>query len=67
MHGRLQERFGREILLVEIFNHPTVRALAAHLEGERVTAPLSAPAGARSDQLRQGRERLRRRLQQQKG
>ena len=66
VHGRLQEQFGREILLVEIFNHPTVRALAAHLEGEKGAAVLSEPSSARTDQLRQGRDRLRRRLQQQK-
>ncbi len=66
VHGRLQEQFGREILLVEIFNHPTVRALASHLEGDKEAAAHSEPSSARTDQLRQGRDRLRRRLQQQK-
>lgn len=68
VHERLQERFGREILLVEIFNNPTVRALAAHLEPGAAPATSPAePSGNRSAQLRQGRDRLRRRLQQQKG
>ncbi|HEX9941903.1 MAG TPA: amino acid adenylation domain-containing protein, partial [Thermoanaerobaculia bacterium] len=67
VNGRLQERFGREILLVEIFNNPTVRALAAHLEGDLAGAPAAAPSGDRAKQLRQGRDRLRRRFQQQKG
>jgi acyl carrier protein len=67
VHERLQERFGREILLVEIFNNPTVRALAAHLEQGAAPASPAEPSGDRSAQLRQGRDRLRRRLQQQKG
>ncbi|HSG39301.1 MAG TPA: amino acid adenylation domain-containing protein, partial [Thermoanaerobaculia bacterium] len=66
VHGRLQEQFGREILLVEIFNNPTVRALAAHLKGGEAPAG-PTPSSDRSEQLRQGRDRLRRRLQQQKG
>ena len=67
VHERLQEQFGREILLVEIFNHPTVRTLAAHLEQGAAPASPAGPSGDRSAQLRQGRDRLRRRLQQQKG
>jgi acyl carrier protein len=67
VNGRLQERFGREILLVEIFNNPTVRALAAHLEGARAPRPAEFPSRDRSEQLRQGRDRLRRRFEQQKG
>jgi acyl carrier protein len=66
VHSRLQELFGREILLVELFEHPTVRALTAHLGGSGAArAPRSA--GDRSAQLRQGRERLRQRLRQQQG
>jgi acyl carrier protein len=67
VHGRLQERFGQEIQLVEIFNHPTARALAAYLEGARASAPAPTPSSDRSEQLRQGRDRLRRRFRQQKG
>jgi amino acid adenylation domain-containing protein len=63
VHSRLQELFGREILLVEIFNHPTVRALAAHLAGDGA-APAPRPGGDRSAQLRLGRERLRQRFRQ---
>jgi acyl carrier protein len=66
VHEQLQERFGREIVLVEIFNHPTVRALAGHLEGTTAAASAAAAerSGDRSAQLRQGRDRLRQRLQQ---
>jgi acyl carrier protein len=62
VHEQLQERFGREIVLVEIFNHPTVRALAGHLEGNGTAAV--ARASDRSEKLREGRDRLRKRLQQ---
>jgi acyl carrier protein len=63
VHERLQERLGREILLVEVFNHPTVRALASHLETGSA-APASARSDDRAEQLRQGRDRLRQRLRQ---
>lgn len=65
VHEQLQQRFGREIVLVEIFNHPTVRALASHLEGNGTAiAAATERAGDRSDKLREGRDRLRKRLQQ---
>jgi acyl carrier protein len=63
VHEQLQERFGHEIVLVEIFNHPTVRSLATHLEGTPVAAA-AGRAGDRTEQLRLGRDRLRLRLQQ---
>ncbi len=63
VHTRLQERLGREILLVEVFNHPTVRALAGHLE-DGGAASTNAHVADRTAQLRQGRDRLRQRLQQ---
>jgi acyl carrier protein len=65
VHERLQERLGREILLVEVFNHPTVRALASHLETGNA-APPSPRSTDRTEQVRQGRDRLRQRLQQKK-
>jgi acyl carrier protein len=64
VHERLQERLGREIHLVEVFNHPTVRALASHLEQDGTSLPTQGRSADRSEQLRQGRDRLRRRLQQ---
>jgi amino acid adenylation domain-containing protein len=33
VHDRLQEQLGRDIPLVTLFSHPTVRSLAAHLDG----------------------------------
>jgi len=58
LHGRLQESLGRELTPMEIFNHPTVGALAARLEGSPRAA---APVDDRESQLRAGRARLRQR------
>jgi amino acid adenylation domain-containing protein len=70
VHGRLEKAFGRAIPMVALFNHPTVRSLAAHLG-----AGDAAPAGGegapvrhrlRTDELKVGRSRLtsrRRRMQ----
>ena len=35
LHARLQEMLGRELLIVELFQFPTVAALAAHLTEAR--------------------------------
>jgi len=57
-HGHLQELLGREIAAVELFNHPTVRSLVAHLGGTAEEEP--RPVADRGDQLKSGRDRLRR-------
>ena len=62
VHERLQERLGREIPLVEVFNHSTVRTLAGHLEAGS-TPPPAPRSTDRTEQLRQGRDRLRQRMQ----
>ena len=33
VHGRLVEALGRPLPLVKLFEHPTIRSLARHLEG----------------------------------
>ena len=62
MHSRLQEILGREIQAVEIFNHPTVAALAAYL-GDPESGAAEVPVEDRADQLKSGRNRMRQRLQ----
>lgn len=57
VHARLQAALGREIAPVEIFNHPTAGALAAHLEGHRDAAS-TPPVDDRKKQLERGRARL---------
>ncbi|MEE8524784.1 MAG: amino acid adenylation domain-containing protein [Thermoanaerobaculia bacterium] len=61
VHSRLQEMLGREIHAVEIFNHPTVATLAAYLSGSGNGSSPAAPVEDRSEQLKTGRDRLRRR------
>jgi amino acid adenylation domain-containing protein len=53
LHARLQEELGRELSLIDLFAHPTVRAQAAHLvEAEHPAAdggmpePVRAAAGS---------------------
>ncbi len=38
LHSRLQEALGREISLMELFNHPNIRSQADHLAGGRASA-----------------------------
>ncbi|MGK5522063.1 amino acid adenylation domain-containing protein, partial [Micromonospora sp. URMC 107] len=55
---QLQEVFGREIAVATMFEHPTIRAMAAHLSGPAAPAPGGADRAARR---RAGTEELRRR------
>ena len=41
-HRLLERGLGRPIPLIDLFTHPTIRALARHLEGES-TSPLASP------------------------
>jgi amino acid adenylation domain-containing protein len=55
--ARLKDRLGSTATAVDLFRFPTVRTLAAHLASS--DAPqVEAPAGTRSDRLRQGTSRL---------
>jgi len=60
--SRLQAAFHRELPVFEMFSHPTVRDLARFL-GARLAPPPAADDGTAA-QLRVGKDRLRRRLQQ---
>ncbi len=70
VHARLQQTVGAEIPAVEIFNHPTVAALARYLVeaggGGRGAAAGPAITEERTEKLREGRNRLRRRFEQQR-
>ncbi|UAC02201.1 amino acid adenylation domain-containing protein [Dactylosporangium vinaceum] len=57
VQSRLSDRLGREIPIVELFHHPNVRALAAHLDAGS-PARSAAPAGPGRD----GRDRAARRV-----
>ncbi|MFP5288783.1 MAG: beta-ketoacyl synthase N-terminal-like domain-containing protein, partial [Thermoanaerobaculia bacterium] len=43
VHGRLEETLGRRISMVDLFQYPTIAALAAHLSPEEVPATAVAP------------------------
>ena len=58
VHGQLVEALGRPLPLVKLFEHPTIRSLARHLEGTSTAAAQQPDRGA---QLRAGRARLSRR------
>ena len=58
VHGQLVEALGRPLPLVKLFEHPTIRSLARHLEGTSTAAARQPDRGA---QLRAGRARLSRR------
>ena len=76
VHAKLEESFGREIAVVELFNHPTVRDLARFL-GDGV-GPGGGPGGGRepeadrtpdhrTEQVLKGKDRLQRRRRQKAG
>jgi acyl-CoA synthetase (AMP-forming)/AMP-acid ligase II/acyl carrier protein len=69
VHARLQQTFATEIPAVDIFNHPTVAALARYLVELRSGGGAAAgPAVSddRAEKLKEGRNRLRRRFVQQR-
>jgi len=47
VHMQLQQSLGREISLVDLFQFPTVSALAAHLSGQSAASPVSGRAQRR--------------------
>ena len=53
VHSRLQEKLGREISLVDLFEFPTVASLAQHLGGAQYAVP--APFSARAQRRREAR------------
>jgi amino acid adenylation domain-containing protein/FkbM family methyltransferase len=55
VHARLQAQMGRALSIIDLFRHPTVAALAAHLDAGASSPPPPTPAG-------EGRERAARRL-----
>ncbi len=67
-HARLRDELGREMPLIEMFRHPTVRALAAFFAEESVERSPSGESGEAAEtaeRLAQGRQRrqhLRQRL-----
>jgi amino acid adenylation domain-containing protein len=61
IHGRLRQTLGREVPLTEMFNHPTVRALARHLSRGEAAEAADDGAGAEEKGARRRLRRERRR------
>jgi acyl carrier protein len=65
LHARLQEKLGRELSLVELFNYPNIRALAEHLGRKSAEASADALESAKHraqkqiEAARRQKERLR--------
>ncbi len=53
VHSKLQEKLGREISLVDLFEFPTVSSLARHLGGAEYATP--APFSSRAQRRREAR------------
>jgi len=47
VHMQLQEQLGRELSLVDLFQFPTITALANHLKGKEAAVPVSSRAARR--------------------
>jgi acyl carrier protein len=62
VQSRLQAAFEREVAVLDLFSHPTVGALARHLAPPDAAAAAVVDDGA--EQLRAGRDRMRRRFRQ---
>ncbi|HEV7668113.1 MAG TPA: condensation domain-containing protein [Thermoanaerobaculia bacterium] len=64
-HGRLAERLGREIAVIDLFRHPDVASLGRFLDGgsESEVAEVEARAGA----IEAGKDRRRMRLERRQG
>ena len=64
VHGRLQEVYGEGLSMTELFKHPTVSALAAHLSSKSIEKPAEPQATEVSEKLSEGKDRIRQRLAQ---
>jgi acyl carrier protein len=59
-HAKLKERLDRDFPLIALYQHPTVKALAAHLDGTSESARVTSDADERAAKARAARERRRR-------
>ena len=67
VHARLQERFGRELSMMDLFRYSDVSSLARHLAGGEAESVPALLAESRSEELEQGKARRRQRLEKRRG
>jgi predicted RecB family endonuclease len=60
LHARLQEALGRELSLVDLFNYPSIRALAEHLGQGAAQAAVPAVVEVAQDRAQKQIEAARR-------
>jgi acyl carrier protein len=67
VHARLQERFGRELSMMDLFRYPDIGSLAQHLSRDAAEPAPELFAESRSEELEQGKARRRQRLEKRRG
>ncbi len=67
VHARLQERFGRELSMMDLFRYSDVSSLARHLARGAAEPVPALLAESRSEELEQGKARRRQRLTKRRG
>lgn len=64
VHGRLQQTYGEELSMTELFKYPTVSALANYLSLKKIVDEPQPQTIEVSEKLNEGKDRMRQRLQQ---
>lgn len=64
VHGRLQQTYGEELSMTELFKYPTVSALAEYLSRKNINDQPEPQPIELSEKLTEGKDRMRQRLQQ---
>jgi amino acid adenylation domain-containing protein len=67
VHRQLQEHLGREISVLELFQHPTVALLASHLDPHGASTEPEKEDEDRGEAVRRGADRLRQQLRLRRG
>ncbi|HYH46786.1 MAG TPA: amino acid adenylation domain-containing protein, partial [Thermoanaerobaculia bacterium] len=65
VHARLQERFGQELSIMDLFKYPDISSLAQHLTRRTPARPVAAEE--RTEEIERGKLRRRQRLEKSRG
>ncbi len=64
LQGRLRDQLGREVSMLDLLRHTTIKSLAEHLGGDGAARAVPARSLERREEIASGKERLRQRLGQ---